>query len=146
MDVVSSVLIDCPPRDVHAVVDDLSTYPRWLDIVKSADSVGGPDDLAWNVLLQARLGPLARSKRLRMVRRTCTANEVVFERDELDGRSHGSWRLSVTLTPFLDDVGPTEVTMRLHYSGSMFGAVMEPVLKVEIDKAKGRLVALVSGQ
>ncbi len=141
MNVVASVVIPRQRRVVHTVVDDLSSYPNWLDIVKAVEPEG---DDAWQVVLQARLGPLARSKRLRMTRTELRDESVIFERHELDGRSHGMWRLSVSLQA-QDATSPhTDVTMRLEYSGSLFGPLMEPVLQSEINKAKSRLVELVS--
>ena len=140
MNVVASVVIPRSSDVVHLVVDDLLSYPKWLDIVRSVE----PDGVgAWQVVLQARLGPLARSKKLRMVRTVLDAESVAFERHELDGRSHGMWRLKVSLV-YDAVVSTTGVTMQLEYAGSLFGPLMEPVLQTEINKAKGRLVALVS--
>jgi hypothetical protein len=47
----------------------------------------------WDVELRARLGPLARSKRLRMVRtvRDPETFTATFERDQADGRNHSPW-------------------------------------------------------
>ena len=56
---------------------DLSTYPEWLALVTEAEPQG---DHTWLVTLRARLGPLARSKRLRMVRTQLLDDSVRFER------------------------------------------------------------------
>ena len=51
------------------VIRDLGTYPKWLEIVHFAEAVDSKDGLqAWSVELRAKIGPFARSKRLRMVR------------------------------------------------------------------------------
>ena len=70
---------------------DLGTYPAWLGLVTAAEPDG---DNTWVVTLRARLGPLARSKRLRMVRTERSADSVRFERREVDGRDHSEWVLS----------------------------------------------------
>ncbi len=71
MDVTATLDAPCPPDVLHAWVDDLGRYPRWLDIVPRAVPVEPhADDVgpAWSVDLRGRLGPFARSKRLRMAR------------------------------------------------------------------------------
>lgn len=134
MDVTASV--DTPHRaeEVWAVVSDLSTYPRWLDIVPRADR----DVDGWTVDLRARLGPFARSKRLRMVRTVADEPTVaVFERAERDGRQHSSWVLRA-------DVEPTgsgsRLTMHLHYGGSLWGPVLERLLGDTIERSRPRLL------
>ena len=131
------------PSALFAVVEDLGRYPAWLDLVARAVPTGpapGDPGPAWSVDLRGRLGPLARSKRLRMVR---TAHEPAvrarFERAEVDGRRHSPWVLTV-------DVAPTatgsHLTMTLHYGGGLFGPVLERVLVEEIERSKPRLLAL----
>lgn len=156
VDLVSSLDAPCDPAALFAVVGDLGQYPRWLSIVPRA-VVEAPDDPtvasatgadpsadrpAWVVDLRGRLGPLARSKRLRMVR---TIHEPVaharFERHELDGRSHSAWTLDAQVTP-LDD--GSRLTMALHYGGSFGGSVLERMLRDEIERSRPRLLDLLA--
>ena len=86
------------PARLYALVSDLGTYDQWLDIVhrvETADVDAEDPGPAWIVTLRARLGPLARSKRLRMVRTVHDGVSAVrFERRELDGRRHSAWKLA----------------------------------------------------
>jgi len=118
-----------------AALSDLGTYPAWLTLVTDAEPEG--DDV-WLVTLRARLGPLARSKRLRMRRTSLDATRVQFERDETDGREHSAWTLTASLTP----VGDTsEVTVHLHYGGALWTAPLEIVLASFEGSAAERLSA-----
>jgi hypothetical protein len=146
MDVVASLEAPCPPAELYRWVEDLTTYPRWLEIVTRVEPLGDgvgdtTDGEAWAVDLRGRLGPLARSKRLRMVRTVHDGREVRFERAELDGRDHSPWILGGTVT---EDGGGSRLEMRLHYGGGLFGPVLERVLRDEIDRSRDRLRALVT--
>jgi hypothetical protein len=126
-------------------VDDLARYPAWFGAVRRAEpdearaGDGGP---AWRVDLRGRLGPLARVKRLRMVR---TAHDppasVRFERREDDGRAHSPWVLTAEVAPV---PGGSRLDVRLHYGGGLFGPVLEHLLADEVARAKPRLLALVT--
>ena len=142
MSVDVSATLDAPttPDALFEWVDDLSRYPSWLDIVPRASTT---DDGAWLVDLRGRLGPLARSKRLRMVRTIHDRPSTVrFERAEIDGRSHSPWVLDASIEP-VDD-GSSRLTMRLHYGGGLFGPVLERVLRDEIERSRPRLLACVA--
>ena len=142
MDVEAELLAPCPPEELYRWVEDLATYPRWLEIVTRAEPVDDDDGGAvWAVDLRGRLGPLARSKRLRMVRTVHDGTDVRFEREELDGRDHSPWVLAATVTPA---DGGAHLLMRLHYGGGLFGPVLERVLRDEIEGSRGRLLALVT--
>lgn len=143
MDVTTDFVAPCPPGRLFEEIRDLATYPQWLGIVDRA--VPDPDHAdVWSVDLRGRLGPLARSKRLRMER---TAEEpgrsVRFERCELDGRSHSAWVLEATVEP-----GPepdeSALRMRLHYGGSFGGALLERMVRDEIERSRPRLTDRVS--
>jgi hypothetical protein len=137
--------VDTParPAELFAVVEDLGRYPDWLEIVvraTAADPIEGDEGPAWLVELRGRVGPLARSKRLRMVR---TVHEpdarVVFERREPGERSHSPW----TLTALVDPIdGGSRLTMSLHYGGALWGPMLERLLADEVTRARPRLVAL----
>jgi hypothetical protein len=144
MDVTADLLAPCTPERLFGWVDDLEYYPEWLDIVPRATPVEAQDGdpgPAWSVDLRGRLGPFARSKRLRMVRTVHEApDRVRFERLEHDGRRHSPWVLEARVAP---DPRGSLLTMRLHYGGSLVGPVVERLLADEIRQSKPRLLALV---
>ena len=140
----------CSADHLFSLVEDLEGYPAWLTIVPTAvaadagvvddDPTDGDAGPAWSVELRGRIGPLARSKRLRMVR---TEHEpprrVCFERHERDGRDHAPWVLEAEVEP--TEAG-SRVTMHLHYGGGFGGAVLERMLRDEIERSRPRLQAL----
>ena len=144
MDVIADLEAPCTPDELFAWVDDLGRYPRWLDIVPRATSVDPhPDDPvpAWSVDLRGRLGPLARSKRLRMVRTSLEPGRVRFERVEHDGRRHSPWVLEASV----DELGGgSRLRVHLHYGGSLVGPLVERLLADEIARSRPRLLALVA--
>jgi hypothetical protein len=126
-------------------VEDLSRYVAWFGGVQRAEpdgAVPGDPGPAWRVDLRGRLGPLARVKRLRMVR---TAHEppasVRFERREDDGRAHSPWVLTADVRAV---PGGSRLDVGLHYGGGLFGPVLERLLADEVARAKPRLLALVT--
>jgi hypothetical protein len=131
--------------DVFAVLADLTTYPRWLDLVSRVQPAEAhPDDggPAWFVDLRARLGPLARAKRLRMVRTVHEPVErVVHTRVEVDGRQHSSWTLTATVHP---GAGHNRVAVHLHYGGGLWLPAFEPILARQAEQAVPRLRDLVA--
>lgn len=172
MEIERHLTAPCAARTLFPYVDDLAAYPTWMRLVhrvepSSTPPTGAPagapaDPPAWDVELRARLGPFARSKRLRMVR---TVHEpfgrVVFERSELDGREHAPWVLRVELSEVAAGAGPaagstpdeaaavepvTELTMSLHYGGRLWtGAALQRVLDDAVRQGSDELLALVSG-
>jgi len=149
VDLRASLEADCTPDTLFEWVGGLDTYDRWLEIVPrttDAEPIDGDPGPAWHVTLRGRLGPLARSKRLRMVRteHTRPVGEVpgcaVFERRETDGREHATWRLTATVEPT-----PTGscLVMDLHYGGSLWVPLLDRVLTSEIEASRQRLRALV---
>lgn len=143
MDVVAELTAPCGPDELYRWVEDLGTYPRWLEIVTRAEPLGEEvtGAPAWAVDLRGRLGPLARSKRLRMVRTVHDGRVARFERAELDGRSHSPWILDAEVG---SDGDGARLRMHLHYGGALFGPVLERVLRDEIERSRGRLLDLVT--
>ncbi len=145
MDVTAEMEAAAPAAAVFARIDDLTRYPEWLGLVSRAVPVEAhPDDEgpAWSVDLRARLGPLARAKRLRMVRTVHDApHRAVFERREHDGRTHSPWVLRAEVDEGTE--GASRLVMHLHYGGSLFGSVAERLLRDEIERSRPRLAALV---
>lgn len=148
MDVTASLDAPCAPAELFALIEDLGVYPRWLDLVHRAEPEPAPESSApvapaWRVDLRARLGPLARSKRLRMERTEHDAGtgRVRFERRELDGRRHAPWVLTATVE---SDGDGSALTMHLHYGGKLWtGGVLERVLNEQIQQGRTRLLNLV---
>lgn len=145
MDVTATLDAPCTPEVLHAWVHDLGRYPRWLDIVPRAAAVDPhPDDVgpAWAVDLRGRLGPFARSKRLRMVRTASEAGcHARFERAEHDGREHSSWVLDATVEETAEG---SRLTMRLHYGGRLWMPALDRVLHDEIERSRPRLLTCVA--
>lgn len=139
IDVRASVDTKVAPEVLYAVVRDLKNYPHWLDLVHcvEVDSTHG-DEHAWIVELQARIGPFARSKRLRMVRSVDTHSSlVVFERRENDGKQHASWTLKSEVSALSSG---SALHMTLQYGGSLYdGGVVEKVLSDQIERGKVKL-------
>jgi hypothetical protein len=144
VDVTADLDAACPPSELFRWIEDLDRYPDWLDIVPRAGSTdpdAGDPGPAWSVDLRGRLGPVARSKRLRMVRTVHEPHQRVrFERRELDGRDHSPWVLDAEITETGDG---SRLVMRLHYGGSFVGRLLEGILRDEIEQSRPRLRALV---
>mgnify|MGYP001954397861 CR=1 FL=1 len=133
--------VGAPVAHVAEIIADLTTYPHWLDLVAAAErtSDGGDELPAWLVTIRAKVGPFARSKKLRMVR---TAHDVVdgmamfrFERCETDGRDHSAWTLDASVGPRAGATTTSLVTMDLRYDGRLWTAPLEPILGSFIDDA-----------
>jgi uncharacterized protein YndB with AHSA1/START domain len=143
MDVTATVEAPVGVEKLFAAVADLATYPQWLNIVHqvTVEPVGSDGKSAWLVELRGKVGPFARSKRLRMVQSVCESpNIVVFERRETDERKHSPWVLTAR-------VGTTGVgsnlTVDLHYGGTLFtGGVLERLLADQIVQGSERLLAV----
>lgn len=146
VDVSASVLAPCDQATLFALVDELTDYPSWMSLTHrvahaAADSDGRP---AWDVELRARVGPFARSKRLRMVRTQHDLGEATarFERVETDGRHHSPWVLVASVVPVTDG---SRLDMHLHYGGALWtGGVMERVLADQIVAGRERLLQMLS--
>ena len=148
MEIERHVAVPCPPERAFALVDDLSTYPAWMDLVHAVDEVASSDRRrTWDVELQAQVGPFARSKRLRMVRTVHDPpHRVVFERAEVDGRRHSPWVLAATLVPgTVHDAADTVITMTLTYGGNLWtGAVLQRVLDDHVERGANALSTLLA--
>ncbi len=141
MDLSATLDAPCPPSELFDWVEDLSRYPSWLTIVTKAQPDGTD---AWLVDLRGRLGPLARSKRLRMERVAFEPDHLaVFRRVERDSRHHADWVLTATVDATTDG---SRLAMDMHYGGGLWGPVLERMVREEIDAGRARLLALVSGR
>lgn len=148
MEIERHAAVPCAPERAFALVDDLSEYPAWMDLVHAVDEVPSNDQRrTWEVELQAQVGPFARSKRLRMVRTVHDPpHHVVFERAEVDGRRHSPWVLAATLVPGpIHDPADTVITMTLKYGGNLWtGAVLQRVLDDHVERGANALSALLA--
>ena len=153
MDVVLGGTVAAAAGEVRAAVADLAGYPRWLGVVLDVE----PDGDGWLVDVGAKVGPLRRAKRVRMVRVEAPApagggDAVRFERRELDGADHSPWVLEATVRPAAEaaaesGAATTALEVRLHYGGgSPLMALVEPVLRAEAARAPGRLEALIQAE
>lgn len=145
VDVTATLAADVTTDTLFDVVQDLGTYPSWLDIVPRTEPVPadpGDPGPAWSVDLRGQMGPLRRSKRLRMVRTRCERpTGVRFERRELDGRAHSPWVLDVRVRD--RDGAGSELVMGLHYGGSLWVPLLDRVLADEIERSRPRLLRMV---
>lgn len=162
MDIRERIQVDVNPAVLFPVLADLNEYPHWLSIVsrvrEAADSGNPSPQLepadygssrpAWVVDLQGSLGPLRRSKRLRMVRSECVdAERIVFERAELDGKKHSPWVLTVEIAPHEVPNSNREistVSVHLHYGGNLWVPLLDRILEDEIRSSSSRLTQLIN--
>lgn len=137
MDIVATLEAPVSPARLYDEVRTLDGYATWIDIVHKVAPTG---DRSWNVELRGKVGPFARSKRLRMERTVDEpASRVVFERREQDGRTHAAWVLTATLA---ETPAGSSLTMHLHYGGTLFtGGVLEKMLADQISRGRERLLA-----
>lgn len=128
-------------------VSDLARFREWMPMVHAVEpDTAAQGDPAWLVELRAKVGPFARSKRLRMVRTAATQSPgrvaFTFERRELATPGHSLWVMNVVVS---DDGGNSTVRIDLEYGGSLWTAgVLDKVLAAQIEEGKKGLVRVVS--
>ena len=147
MQLVVDLHLPADPDDVMPWVESLAAYPSWTDLVHRVTAEPTGTEAAWTVELRTRIGPLARSKRLRMVRvATSEAGHVRFERSETDGKDHGRWELDARCRSTGAPGKPqSHLTVTLSYDGANWaGGLVERALHDEVERSKGRLAELVS--
>lgn len=149
MQIDRHTVVPAEPARAFALVDDLAAYPAWMDLVHDVVPTESPTgEPAWEVELQAQVGPFTRSKRLRMVRVVHEPPErVAFERVEIDDRRHSSWVLAATLAPVesAEHESATSITMTLTYGGNLWtGAVLQRVLDDHVERGAAALHRLLS--
>jgi len=136
----SEVLLAVDPAVVHPYVVDLARYVEWMPMVHGVDVM---EDGVWNVELRAKVGVFARSKRLRMKRTVNTPQRIVFERDEIDGRRHAPWTMSILIQKTNEG---SDVTVNLSYGGTLWTAgILDRVLAAQVEAGKTGLARVVHG-
>ena len=147
MRIVVELELPADPDDVLPWVESLDTYPEWTTLVHRVVVDGSGAEPAWIVELRARVGPLARSKRLRMVRVAGGSDgHLRFERVELDGRDHGHWGFDIRcMSTGVPGSPRSRLSVVLAYDGANWaGGLVERALQDEIERSKARLAELVS--
>jgi uncharacterized protein YndB with AHSA1/START domain len=143
VDITATVEAQVGVEKLFSVIADLTTYSQWLGIVHQVtpQSTQSNEPTAWIVELRGKVGPFARSKRLRMVQSTCESpNLVVYERRETDGRKHSPWVLTAQVGATSDG---SMLTVNLHYGGTLFsGGVLERLLADQIVQGSERLLSV----
>ena len=147
MDLVASVEVPVSVEKLFDYVADLANYSSWLEFVHKVELVGESTetDTTWLVELRAKLGVLARSKRLRMTRTLCEHPKVVvFERREQDSRRHSEWILRATVS---QTATGAKLETNLHYSGNLFtGDMLERALSDQIATGREKLIQQLSAK
>jgi uncharacterized protein YndB with AHSA1/START domain len=136
---------EAAPERLFEAMSDLATYAHWMKLIERcepADPFAGDAGPAWWVTLRAKVGPFARSKRLRMVRtHTDAPHAARFERREIDGRTHSAWVMDATVQS--SQLGSV-VTVDLSYSGGLWSGPLDAVLGSQVDDAVPRLRQYIS--
>jgi hypothetical protein len=134
-----------PPVRLFDTMADLDTYSSWMSLIERcepADAIADDPGPAWWVTLRAKVGPFARSKRLRMVRTHSESPSFVrFERHETDGKSHSAWVMEARVDPLEHG---SRVTFDLTYSGGLWSGPLDAVLGTQVSDAVPRLREYVS--
>lgn len=152
---VEELICGASTEALFTQVATLERYPPWMRLVHDVVPLE-PDEgrLAWWVELRARVGPFARSKKLRMVRTVFEPDtRVRFERVQPDDREHAEWILDATVrngaeTTAAGDVrsGDTAcavLTMHLEYTGELWSAgVLGRILDDEVRRGARALSEL----
>lgn len=112
----ASARLAAAPDAVFAVLADLTTWPRWLDVVTRVAPDG---ERAWRVRLGVKLGPIDLGRDVRLVASTLDAPvRLVVEREELDGRGdHSPIEILVDVTAATgagDGAAASDVTLAAH--------------------------------
>ncbi len=135
-------------QETFTELSDLGSYPNWMSVVQRATPVSGEDSApTWDVTLTGSIGKLRRSKRIRMARTEFVPNRlIVFERREIDQRTHSIWALRVEISEKPDvtsasaEPGPSSlVQVQLHYGGRLWDSLVERMLRAEVEESKLRL-------
>jgi hypothetical protein len=147
---IDEAIRNATPDGLFEQVARLEHYPAWMRLVHRVSALE-PDEsrLAWWVELRARIGPLARSKQLRMVRTVFDPADrrVRFERVERDDREHAAWILTAEVGDRVDDsvAGVTPLRVHLEYTGQLWSAsILGRILDDEVRRGVAALTRMFS--
>ena len=134
------VVLPASGERVFDYLCDLNSYADLIPLVHAVAGSMSAGERVWDVELRAKVGPFARSKKLRMKRSVCEPYEkIVFVRDENDSREHADWTLEVDVAA---NGAGCAVEIKLEYGGRLWTAgVMERVLHDNIEEGTRRLTA-----
>jgi hypothetical protein len=141
---ITESFADAAPTALFEEIATLDRYPRWMRLVHRVEPLPpDPAGPAWWVELRARVGPLTRSKQLRMVRTHFVEHELVkFERVQADEREHAEWILCGEVAAV---AGGAELTMQLEYTGQLWSKkVLGRILDDEVRRSTAVLGELLS--
>ena len=107
------------------------------------DSATQNNDDSWTVILLAKIGPLARSKKLRMIQTESStlddgSHSVKFERSEVgDKAEYATWKFSAEVFEVQGERSTCEVDIYLEYGGSLWndnlGFILDKYISRSID-------------
>ena len=133
------IRVNAPVEKVFETLRDLviSNFTRFVDLVEPETPESDSELAAWQVTLRARIGPLSRMKRLRMVRTKDNANSIIFSRQETDGKEHADWVLDIGLI----SLGAKEstITIEISYRGKLWNGSVDKALQSHIESAQKKL-------
>ena len=137
---INEVIRGATPERLFELVAELDNYAPWMRLVHRVTRLErDAGRLAWWVELRAKIGPLARSKQLRMVRTVFEpGRRVRFERIEHDDRDHAAWILTAEIGEQTD--AGTLLMMHLEYTGDLWSAsILGRILDDEVRRGSAAL-------
>lgn len=146
MNVEADFEAPCPPELLFSIVEDLAEISPWLDLLGDAvpcSPAQGDIGPAWDSTFAIKLGPLTKTKDVRLVRIVHKApSEVVYERHEVpvEGRDPSQiamWRLTLKVRPV--DSG-SRLDVHVFYGGDALGDMAEGILTKELKKSRPALL------
>ena len=142
---INEVIRGASPEGLFEQVAVLDNYPLWMRLVHRVTPLDADEGrLAWWVELRAKVGPLARSKQLRMVRTVFEpGRRVRFERIQHDDRDHAEWILRAEVGE--QSEAGTHLTMHLEYTGDLWSsAILGRILDDEVRRGSAALARVFS--
>ena len=140
------IRVNAPVEKVFETLRDLIIFQTLLEFVDSVEPETSESDselAAWQVTLRARIGPLSRMKRLRMVRtKNITNSHIIFSREETDGKDHADWTLKIGLSSL--DAKESTIALEIAYGGKLWSGSVDKALYSEIESAQKKLDEILS--
>ncbi len=146
MNVEATFEAPCEPELMFSLMEDLENITPWLDLLGGAErTTADPSDVgpAWDATFAIKLGPLTKTKDVRLVQIVHEPYEkVVYERHELpiegkDASQIAMWRLTMKVSP--TDTGSL-LYVHVFYGAEALGDMAEGILTKELNKARPALL------